>query len=116
MFNENGSVQAEGGKILFFTDGEGVQRVTIWNEFGEATYRAEDIAQYVYVQDGFVVYEVGAIFSGTEGDRRELLSADVYEFLVDLSEYYEKQEQLEEMFFLDYFRYADINDFARKTA
>lgn len=114
--NENGSVQAEGGKILFFTDGEGVQRVTIWNEFGEATYRAEDIAQYVYVQDGFVVYEVGAIFSGTEGDRRELLSADVYEFLVDLSAYYEKQEQLEEMFFLDYFRYADISDFVRKTA
>ena len=63
-----------------------------------------------------MVYEVGAIFRGREGDRRELLSADVYEFLVDLSAYYEKQEQLEEMFFLDYFRYADINDFVRKTA
>ena len=109
--NENGSMRSLDGEILFYTDGDGVARVTVWNDYGEATYLAEEVSEYMYLEDGYIVYESGAIFGDSENDRRELFSRSAFSFLERLSEYYDRQAQLEEMFFIDYFRYADVDEF-----
>lgn len=114
--NENGSVQSVDGQILFFTDEDGRERVTIWNDYGEVTYLADEVEEYLYVSDGYVVYVIDNIFRSYEDDRRELLSGEAFSFLINLTGYYEKQEQLEEMYFIDYFRYAEIGELVRKIS
>lgn len=112
--NENGSVQSMEGDILFFTDSDGRACVTVWNENGEVTYLADEVKEYMYVLDDYIVYSIDSIFMNTSDDRRELFSKSVFDFMVDLSSYYEKQEKLEEMYFLDYFRHAPFDELVEK--
>ena len=125
---ENGSVQSFNGDVLFFVNSDGREYVTVRNELGSIRYVAEEVEKYISVLDGlaevetdpaplsqdyvYIVYDLEAIFAATDmdgkEDRRELLSGSVYDFMVDLSGYYERQQPLEEMYYLDYFRYADI--------
>ena len=120
--SENGSIVTADGGVRFYTDADGQACVSIDGEYGVVTYFAEGIADYLHLEDGYVVYEINNMFHMKEGgdglseDRRELLSADAYAFLVDLSAYYARQEQFEEMYFLDYFRYEDIGGYVRKAA
>ena len=112
---------ASQGSALVSADGQIVLAdgtVSVVRGGASRSYTAEETGG-AYSSDGaFIVIDLTALFAMGEGeaDGRQYLSDGVYDFLVQVNGYYAKQERLEEMYALDYFRYADIDELVGKIA
>ena len=94
------------------------ETVSILTKGEKRQYEAADVAEFIHVDEGVIVYNLDAIFETddeTLQDHRELLSDPVEEFLAKTSDYYTRQENIELMYAIDYFKYRDIDRYVKKA-
>ena len=107
----------EQGSAIVSADGEirfAGDTVTIQSAEGLKNFDADEIKQYLYNENGYIVYNLDAVLTDEEQtnmDNRAMLSESVNAFLKATTAYYEKQNYLEIMYAIDYFKTADISDY-----
>lgn len=107
----SGGAVSSDGQILLRADGS----ARILRGGTAIEYTAEETEGCLRVEGDFIVYDLWEVLSEEEeSDRRYLFSDSVYAFLVQAEEYYEKQEYLETMYSVDYFRYEPVGTLVQK--
>lgn len=108
VVSRDGEVRFANGQVSVRIDGEDV------------LFDQDDVNKLIYLSEegDHVVFDLDAIFREEEqsGNTQDYLSDAVNAFLLDTSEYYDRQDMLERMYKYDYFAYREIGDFVRKIS
>ena len=107
VVSEDGQVFFEGDSVGMTIDGQTVR------------FALSEVKNLVALteQNDYILFDLDKIFRKAEksDDGKVIMSDSVVQFLLETSDYYDKQDYLELIFKYDYFNYRDIDEFIRKV-